>query len=1413
MSVLLTTPPPLFAFSSDFINAKFTCQNYLSQAAVFSVNTVEVYNAVITLKYGVKQVIMSPVAVPDDSGFQYASAGTLEEKLVNFQNNYQLNQDFNITISGGKLLLTAKKANIGFDIIGYNTTPGLPEKEKPNYTLSLNLYCENIDNSGFELIYSSNLNLLQNEKGMISASLGDKLDDYISKNLRENYPDIPAGNSILCKKSCRRYYFEYAERSGQTIQVNKVQKSPVYTVLHGGLSYTARFNSSLQGLIAPGAAPADRFLKQGNNAITTRTNQPQYLYYFNSRETFNGGLEVLIHYKDGSAEYKNQYFGNFESLRKYAFDVSYDQLIAPKVPAGKIVTRYEVRMFGLGANSGDKSEVRSYYLNYEYKEYVRYFLSWSSFGSMDTRLCYGKGNSDFELNQKEAGVILQKGYDIKRGNSYAYDLSLKSGFKVATGWMSRRELIANRDFFLSAFKYRFTRGLMLPIRIDSKTVPEIEDGKNLFAQVFEYSYQFDDHNFTEGDDEESGVSFGDFFFNSDPVGNPTQGITERDPTVPSWVKSITQADIDKWNAGGSGGNVDLSNYFTKLDIQNFFSGSASIVGYHNVNWDTAFTWGNHAGLYKPVSYVPAWSEITAKPTSLAGYAISDAYTKSQVDQGFIRNQMVLQVSAAFNVKGGRFDNYLTVPLNVPEAKVPGSLWIGEGVTAGTPGSGGGSSYLSTLLDVTLTSPVGGQSLVFNGQKWINQNVISAEQDPTVPSWVKSITQADINKWNLTAGGPAGYHNVNWDTAYSWGNHAGLYKLLSYVPAWSEITAKPTSLAGYAISDAYTKAQVDQGFIRNQTILQVSAAFNVKGGRFDNYLTVPLNVPDAKVAGSLWIGEGASAGTPGSGGGSSYLSTLLDVTLTGPASGQALVYNGTRWVNQNVVTDLSQYYNKSQSDARFLAIQGTATNSTLWNGRANDLSSIYDVAPSGGAYLGINSAGIIMPYTAASMKAFLGLGSGAYNDKTKLWSVSHPSDFYISNTWDGTYWQLSSNHGAAVNVGHSNNSELLNGYVSAVTPTANTIARRDASGYIEAAFFKSAVSAQSANGSTPVSLYGNLGADGYHYSISATGVKAFLGLTGNNYVSKNANSISAAGTADTYFGNVVTFAYNSSGSLFNGTLLSVGGFDGGYDLQINGSYADNKIGFRNRNGDYNGSGSKWHGWQEIFHSGNLATVKNYLNETLDSVTTRGNATPQTMWVTGVNRPVGRPSGKGLYIQQEPSGAGTLESYDYATSAGNPLNINPNGGLVTIGNNLLANGSIQGQRGNFGYDSGVANSVNSSDWFRTIGANGWYNATYQGGIHMSDTTYVRVYGGKQFLAANDIRVSAGYGVGFTMEDGFAILRQNGYTQFSYGGLSKMALHSGGLDVVAQLQAHTIKATNNLIMPTARPSSPVPGSIWIA
>lgn len=48
------------------------------------------------------------------------------------------------------------------------------------------------------------------------------------------------------------------------------------------------------------------------------------------------------------------------------------------------------------------------------------------------------------------------------------------------------------------------------------------------------------------------------------------------------------------------GSVTVDAY-TKLEVQNFFSGTTAITGYNKSNWDSAYGWGNHSGIYLSLS--------------------------------------------------------------------------------------------------------------------------------------------------------------------------------------------------------------------------------------------------------------------------------------------------------------------------------------------------------------------------------------------------------------------------------------------------------------------------------------------------------------------------------------------------------------------------------------------------------------------------------------------------------------------------------------------------------------------------------------------------------------------------------------------------------------------------------------------
>jgi hypothetical protein len=106
------------------------------------------------------------------------------------------------------------------------------------------------------------------------------------------------------------------------------------------------------------------------------------------------------------------------------------------------------------------------------------------------------------------------------------------------------------------------------------------------------------------------------------------------------------------------------------------------------------------------------------------------------------------------------------------------------------GSGLQGSYVPTSRTITI-----------NGQTAdLSANRIFSIDSMVYPS-------AGIPLSNGTSWGTSIVNNsANWNTAFGWGNHAGLYSLLGHTHTFASLTSKPTTLSGYGITDAATSAQ-------------------------------------------------------------------------------------------------------------------------------------------------------------------------------------------------------------------------------------------------------------------------------------------------------------------------------------------------------------------------------------------------------------------------------------------------------------------------------------------------------------------------------------------------------------------------------------------------------------------------------
>jgi hypothetical protein len=115
-----------------------------------------------------------------------------------------------------------------------------------------------------------------------------------------------------------------------------------------------------------------------------------------------------------------------------------------------------------------------------------------------------------------------------------------------------------------------------------------------------------------------------------------------------------------------------------------------------------------------------------------------------------------------------------------------------------------------------------------------------------------------------------------------------------------------------------------------------------------------------------------------------------------------------------------------------------------------------------------------------------------------------------------------------------------------------------------------------------------------------------------------SSINAAGSANSFTGGY-TFAYATSGTPWNGALLSVGGFTNTYDLQLNSDYnlGGVHLSFRTHNGDTH----VLNPWNEIFHTGNLNRADvDFTAKTINSANVYNNG---NLWSKQINVALANP----------------------------------------------------------------------------------------------------------------------------------------------------------------------------------------------
>nr|DAO67704.1 MAG TPA: hypothetical protein [Caudoviricetes sp.] len=224
------------------------------------------------------------------------------------------------------------------------------------------------------------------------------------------------------------------------------------------------------------------------------------------------------------------------------------------------------------------------------------------------------------------------------------------------------------------------------------------------------------------------------------------------------------------------------------------------------NYPTSLEWGNISG--KP-SWIGAtkptydFSEIQNKPTTIAGYGITDAYTKNDISgllADYVTKSGAQDITGIKSfINGLNIGDILVKKHSDGVVELDGDLILTGSLTMFAQGRHTASTILDALpIDNTTLSKEGGVLSVIGGVGGgsvdgiiLNGTTYSPDETTkliTLPNYPTTLPASDVYSWAKQPNKPS----------YS----------------FDELSSHPTTLGGYGITDAYTKTDADSRYFRH-----------------------------------------------------------------------------------------------------------------------------------------------------------------------------------------------------------------------------------------------------------------------------------------------------------------------------------------------------------------------------------------------------------------------------------------------------------------------------------------------------------------------------------------------------------------------------------------------------------------------
>lgn len=330
-----------------------------------------------------------------------------------------------------------------------------------------------------------------------------------------------------------------------------------------------------------------------------------------------------------------------------------------------------------------------------------------------------------------------------------------------------------------------------------------------------------------------------------------------------------------------------------------------------------------------------------------GSDIAGGVTQAWVNQNYVSIEFFRKVFKVWAAGETSSDPDVEIMPNditttVKNIQAQAGLWTEAFLSALGQGSGGGTGGATTLDqldDVVITSPTNGQALIYNAttQMWVNGTIQSGTDMATVWSALAAATNEQINASHLSG------------------------VLADYVTTTSLQTI---------LGDYLTQTSADQRYITIAYFDRLFRAYN--GSTLVSHNDTTTTIDNIKAMFGFWTDMYLSAIGRNSAATGLGIDNLTDVTINTPTSGQVLQYNATssKWENATIQTVVAL---SGLTDVLLTSLQTNQAliyDGTKWINSTLKTVNGYSILGSGDIQVG-GGAGNYLPLTGGTMNGNTG----------------------------------------------------------------------------------------------------------------------------------------------------------------------------------------------------------------------------------------------------------------------------------------------------------------------------------------------------------------------------------------------------------------------------------------------------------